>query len=171
MKRVAIIGCPGSGKTTSARKLAQIMGLPLIHLDLHYYDQTQDYPNNKDAWRTKVTELVEQNTWIIDGNYKSTFDIRLPRADTIIFLDYPKRVVLWRMLKRRMQYQYKRREDMPDSWREHISWDFFKFVWSFNRHVRPGIVTTLEKHKPSKVIVFLRNQAETDAFLASRQHV
>lgn len=168
--RVAIIGCPGSGKTTFARQLAEKSGLPLYHLDYYYYDASKDYPADKTAWRKQVTALVSKNRWIIDGNYKSTFDIRLPRADTIILLDFPRRVIIWRMLKRRVKYHKRLRPDMPIGWKEQISPQFLKFVWQYNRAIRPTVYETIEHYRPTTSVIIVRNQRQLNLLLQDRPH-
>lgn len=151
MKRVAIIGCPGAGKTTFARQLASITGLPLIHLDKIYHDTDHAYATNRQAWRTRVAELVSQPLWIIDGNYKSTFDIRLPAADTIIFLDYPTRLTVSRAIKRRITLRKTVRPDMPASWKEKLDWQFFTFILRYRRKERPAVLRILAKQPQAMV--------------------
>jgi adenylate kinase family enzyme len=164
MKRVVIIGCPGAGKSTFSRVLAQATNLPLVHLDYYYHDSRFDYENDKEAWRRLVKSLVDQNEWIIEGNYKSTFELRLSRADTIIYFDYPRRISVWRTLKRRVRYHKKLRPEMPSDWKEKISPEFMKFVWSFNKTERPMIYDLLKRQK-GKDIVILRSPRQTRQYL------
>lgn len=128
MKRVVIIGCPGAGKSTFSRQLAQATNLPLVHLDFYYHDDRFDYQHDKHEWRKLVALLADKERWIIEGNYKSTFELRFPRADTIIYFDYPRYISVWRTLKRRAQYHNKLRPEMPANWQEKISPEFMKFV-------------------------------------------
>lgn len=168
MKRVVVIGCPGAGKTTFSRQLADVTKLPLIHLDFYYHDAKFDYENDKDAWRELVKSLVDKNEWIIEGNYKSTFELRFPRADTIIYFDYPRRISVWRTLKRRVQYRNTLRLEMPAGWKEKISPKFMKFVWNFNKTERPMIYELIQRQK-DKNIVILKSAAETRKYLESVQ--
>ena len=86
MKRVLVIGGPGTGKSTLARRLHAITGLPLFHLDrLYFRPGWQKTP--KDEWQRLMAELAAREEWIMDGCYDSSFDIRMPRADTVIWLD------------------------------------------------------------------------------------
>lgn len=89
MKKIAVIGCPGAGKTTFSKELSKRLSLPLYHLDFFHYDESFNYQQDEDAWRQRVMALSQEPSWIIDGNHKSTFDIRFDNADTIIYLDYP----------------------------------------------------------------------------------
>ena len=88
MKKVLIIGCPGAGKSTFGRALAAKTGLPLFYLDMvwHRADRTTV---SRDEFDVKLTEIMKNEGWIIDGNYKRTLPVRLREADTVFFLDYP----------------------------------------------------------------------------------
>jgi adenylate kinase family enzyme len=167
VKRVLVIGSPGAGKTTFSRALADRIGLPLYHLDYFYHDSRFDFQKDKDAWRRKVTELTQQSEWIIDGNYKSSFDVRFPRADTIILLDYPRSVALHRAILRRIKLHGKVRDDMPANWKEKFSFGLLKFIWSYNKAERPKLYELLKKAPPTQQIVILQNSRQTDAFLAA----
>lgn len=167
MKRVLVIGCPGAGKTTFAKKLAEITQLPLIHLDVYYNDKKLGYENDKIAWRKKVFELMKPGKWIMDGNYSSSFPERFEKADTIFFFDFPRRLRLRGILMRRIEYhnQRKKRDDMPGDWREKITWEFFWYVWSFEKY-KPKITSVLNKETRKKVIIF-KNRRDAQNYLDS----
>ena len=154
MKRVLVVGSPGSGKTTFARRLAEKTGLPLIHLAYYYHQKKFNYYENKEAWRKRVVSLTKGDAWIIDGNYSSTFAERFVVADTVVFFDLPRRVVMYRLFKRRLQYVRKRRSDMPEDWREKIDWELLLFVWRFNRDKRYKITDAIAANPEKRVIVF-----------------
>ena len=155
MRRIAVVGCPGSGKTTFCRLLSNKTGLPIIHLDTYYHDKSQPYfeAKNLHAWEAKITEIVGGEKWIMDGNFGSTFAQRFKRADTIIFLDYPRYLCLWRMLKRRLQFHSSTRQEMPEDWREKIDYGFLRYVWRFKRYSRPKIMQALPDDI-TEVIIF-----------------
>jgi adenylate kinase family enzyme len=165
MKKVVVIGSPGAGKSIFATKLATATNLPLIHLDSLYHQSDKNYENNKSAWRRKVQELINEKSWIIDGNYSSTFDLKLPAADTIIFLNYPSYLCLWRVLKRRFKYRNRMRPDMPSTWREKADWGFIKYVASFKRQDATYIENLLEKYKDKEVII-LTSPGSTNYYLS-----
>lgn len=170
MNRIAIVGSPGAGKTTFSKKLASKLELPLHHLDYFYHDNTFHYAEDKAAWREKVTELADQPTWIIDGNYKSTFDIRFPRADTIIYLDFPRGLTLRRAIQRRIKLQGKLRDVMPSNWREKFPFALFRFIWQYNKIERPKVYTLLQKYQ-DKNIVILRNPKQADTYLSDLSRI
>ncbi|MCK5133485.1 MAG: hypothetical protein KAR40_15200 [Candidatus Sabulitectum sp.] len=87
MRRILVLGSGGAGKTTFAKQLAEKTGLPVIHLDSHFWNSGW-VETPRDQWIPMVIELSERPEWIMDGNYSGTIDIRMKYADTVIFLDY-----------------------------------------------------------------------------------
>ena len=159
-----MVGCPASGKTTFARRLAQKTGLPLIHLDYYYHQKKYNYYENKDAWRKRVLSLAKGDAWIIDGNYGSTFAERFAMADMVIFFDLPRRVVMYRLFKRRLKYARIRRDEMPSDWHEKIDWNFLLFVWRFNKNSRFKITDAIAAH-PSKAAAIFHASHDAELFL------
>ena len=88
MQRVLVIGSPGAGKSILAAKLSAVTGLPLIHLDQQYWLPGWVEPDEA-AWQVRLREIIAGDRWIIDGNYGGSMTLRLTRADTVIYLDYP----------------------------------------------------------------------------------
>jgi len=168
MNRILVIGCPGSGKSVLSYKVASVTGLPLIHLDSLYHDDRwpDDAKLKTEQWKMLVQSLVEGKQWIIDGNYKGTYDLRMRAADTIIFLDYPRWLTLHRMLKRRIEYHKKQRPDMPATWREKISWDFLLFIWSYRSRERPRVLSLLTQYSSGRTIVIARSPLEVERWLS-----
>ncbi len=110
MQKMAIIASGGSGKSELARRLGTILGLEVHHLDaLHWKAGWVATP--KPEWRALVEELAGRDSWILDGNYGGTLDVRLTAAGTIIFLDLPRMTCIWRVLKRSVQSRGRRRPD------------------------------------------------------------
>ena len=87
-RRVIVTGMAGAGKSTFARQLAAKSGLPAIHLDVHFWKPGWVKPSNQE-WRAVQSALLAGEAWIADGNYHETLDLRLARADTVVFLDTP----------------------------------------------------------------------------------
>ncbi len=145
MRRIAVVGCPGAGKTTFCRALSKKIGLPIIHLDTYYHDKSQPHfeAKNLRAWQSKIVELAGKEKWIMDGNFGSTFTQRFARADTIIFFDYPRYLCLWRILKRRLQFPSRSRQEMPQDWQEKIDYGFLRYVWKFKQQSRHKIIDAL----------------------------
>jgi adenylate kinase family enzyme len=87
MNRVLVVGNAGAGKSTFARRLGGTLGLPVIHLDSYFWQPGWQIPETS-AWRAQLIALASSPAWVMDGNYFNTFDIRLPRADSLVWLDY-----------------------------------------------------------------------------------
>jgi len=166
MKRVAVIGSPGAGKTIFSRKLAEKTSLPLVHLDIYYNDEKLGFKEDRAAWEKLVSELVAKPEWIMDGNYGSTFPLRFERADTIIFLDYKRWRALMGVYKRRLQYHSKLRPDMPEGWREKTDRNFMRYVWNFNKKSRSIIFAAAEPDHHQKMIIF-RKPKDAENYLRS----
>lgn len=143
MKRILIVGCCGAGKSTIARKLKACLGLPVIHLDQHYHLPNWEEPSTE-VWRNRVSQLVNGERWIMDGNYGGSLDIRLPVADTVIFMDYPTSTCLWRVLTRTWKYRGTVRPDMPAGCRERFDLNFLHYVATFNIVRRPILLKQIE---------------------------
>lgn len=142
MRRVAIIGCGGSGKTTVGRRLAAAIGAQITHLDAVFYDDAWNkLPAEKFA--ALQEELVAADTWVIDGNYASTLPIRLRRATHVIFLDLPATTCLWGIVQRRCRY---RGGQHTDGVYDRITWSFVKYVWGYRREMAPRVRALLAEH-------------------------
>lgn len=164
MQKIMIIGCSGAGKSTLARKLHELLQIPVIHMDAHFW-QANWQPTDKEQWSRVVEGFAQADRWIIDGNYGSTIDIRLQYADTIIHLDMPRWVCLYRVIKRRIQYHGKSRPDMNEGCDEKIDWAFIKWVWNYRKRSRPQTLDKLRNVEGQKQIITIRNSQQLRAFL------
>lgn len=164
MQRIAIIGSGGSGKSTVARQLGDILTLPVIHLDAFFW-QPDWVETPQEEWRAVQQRFVQQERWIIDGNYSSTFDIRFARADTLIFLDFPRLLCMYRVLKRSLMYRGKTRPDMNEGCPERIDWNFLVWVWNYPSNGRVRAMKKIEQYKEGKQVVILHHPTEVKRFL------
>src|SRR5262245_20419109 len=102
MQRILVIGSSGTGKSTLARAMGPRLGLPVIHLDREYWQPGLVAPEPA-AWRARVASLVAADAWLMEGNYSATFDLRVPRAQAIVWLDLPRHIyfprAVWRIAK------------------------------------------------------------------------
>ncbi len=159
-----VIGCCGAGKSTFARRLHAVTGIELIHLDQHYWkpDWVESDP---EEWMVKAESLAARPRWIIDGNYGSTIDLRIRRADTILYFDFPTWKCLWRITRRILQYLGKERPDMPAGCRERFDLDFYHYVATFNLVKRKRLLQKLAAVEGEKRVVIFRNDGEAERFL------
>ena len=165
MKRVIVIGSGGAGKSTFSRELGEITGIPVVHLDkLHWKPNWTGTP--KDEWNEVVRREVEKPEWIMDGNFGGTRAMRMRAADTIIMLDLPRRVCMYRIIKRTVVYRNKTRPDMAEGCTERFDRDFIKWVWNYRKDSRTRAFKELES-QAGKNIVVLRTRREVAGFLES----
>jgi adenylate kinase family enzyme len=162
MKRVVVVGSPGSGKSTFSKMLREKTGIPIIHLDYHHLQSSHNYPVDTKAWNLKVSELIKPDEWIVDGNYGATYPERFAAADTIVFFDIPRRVCLYRILKRYIYYQNRKRDEMPEDWVERLDSEFLKYVWRFNKQSKPKIVDQIKNNKNDNVMIFKKSKQAED---------
>ena len=159
-KRIAVIGCPGGGKSTFSRALRDRVGLPLYHLDAIYWREDRT-TLPKEEFRAIQRQIIEKDEWIIDGNYNSTIEWRFAACDILFFLDYPAEVCLAGVRARRGQ----KRSDMP--WVEtELDEEFRQFICDFSSQQLPLIYELIDIYKADKEIVILRSHEEVDAYLA-----
>ncbi len=161
MKKVIIIGCPGSGKSTFSRALAEKTDLPLFHLDLLYWNSDKSTVS-KEVFLERLSQVLEEKYWIIDGNYGATLEMRLKACDTVFFLDYPLEVCLEGIKARKG----KPRADIP--WFEksdEIDEEFMDFIRDYNIKSKPKVIDLLGKYNDKNIIVF-NNRIESEKFLS-----
>lgn len=165
MKRVLILGCPASGKSTFARALAVSTGLPVVHLDRLYW-RANWIEAAEEEFHAQLAAELAKDVWIMDGNYSSTIAPRLALADTAIFLDFPRWLCLWRAVRRVILGQGRGRPDMAPACRERFDPSFFYFLWKFHETYRPKLVSELDRFSGETIV--LRSPAEAKEFLEQK---
>ena len=164
MKRILVIGSGGAGKSTVAIKLGQSLNLEVHHLDKYYWRPGWVKPSPEE-WLRTVSELINRESWIIDGNYGGTLEQRLQRCDTIVFLDLPRLVCLWRVVKRNFRYCNGGRPDIAEGCPEKLDFEFVRWIWNYSRRSRPRIVELIRAHGEGKRLVWLRSSRDVEKFL------
>ena len=173
-KKVLIIGCAGSGKTTLAKQLSKIIDLPIIHMDNYYWTKNWGRKSD-DAWHDIVNELCQQPKWIMDGNYTKTMATRFQHACTIIYLDIPRWKCLLRVMIRRFRLIYnKNRDDIPANCNERMSVEFYRWIWNYPKRSRNNTLELLKNY--SEIVYHLKSKQDADAFIktmlfSSRLHL
>lgn len=164
MRKVLVIGSSGAGKSTFSRRLGEITGLKVIHLDKLFWNANW-VETPKDDWREHVADVLEGDSWIIDGNFGGTMEMRLGACDTVIFLDLPRLVCTWSVIKRVVFYREGTRPDMAAGCPERFDWEFLKWTWNYPRRSRPDVEERLAKFGVGKRIIRLRSRREMGNFL------
>jgi adenylate kinase family enzyme len=164
MQRVLVIGSSGAGKTTFALALGAATGLPVIHVDQLFW-QAGWVQTPKEDYLAKVRAAIAGDRWIFDGINASTFDLRIPRADTIVWLRRSRTICLWRIAGRILKTYGTVRGDMAPGCPEKFDWAFIKWVWNFPRDYDPKIVAALDRHTAWCRTAIVRSDAEAAALL------
>jgi adenylate kinase family enzyme len=118
------------------------------------------------VWLKTVEGLLEREAWVMDGNYSGTLPVRLAACDTVIFLDLPRAVCIWRVLKRVLMYRGgASRPDMAEGCPERFDLKFLRWVWGYPERTRPKVFRLLEEEARGKQVIRLRSRAEVRKFL------
>jgi len=159
-----IIGGPGSGKSTLARAMGERLGLTVTHID-----QLQFEPGwvetNSETRDAQLREVIARPSWIIDGNYFSTIDDRMARADTLIWLDIPIWRRLWRVARRTLRYYGQSRPDLPEGCPERFSLEFIHYILSSNKRQRAKAADRYATMLHKARAFHLRSSQEVQIFL------
>ncbi|MDB5245503.1 MAG: ATPase [Parcubacteria group bacterium] len=162
MNRISVVGISGAGKSTLSNKLGKKLNLPVFHLDKYFWavGWKKRY-ETKEEFTLIVDGFVNQDKWIIDGNYTSSnIDLRFERADTIIFLDFPKYVSLWRVCVRVLDR--KQPFDKTEGVKQKVDWALIK--WILNYKV-DEMRERIERYRNSKNIFIIKNSKEISYLL------
>ena len=160
MKKVIVIGCCGSGKSTFARHLHACTRIPLFHLDQLNWNADKTTVE-KTVFLKRVREVTQKDTWIIDGNYGSSMEMRMQACDTVFFLDYPVDICIRGIYDR----VGKVRTDMP--WIEdEVDEDLIEFVKNYEKEDRPEVLNLLSKYKEKDIHIF-HTRKEANVYLES----
>lgn len=158
MNKIIVIGCPGSGKSVFSKSLNKITGIPLFHLDMLYWNKDKTTVE-KPVFLESLSQIMQKEQWIIDGNYASTMELRIKACDTVVFLDYPVDVCLEGVKERKG----KKRDDLP--WVEtEYDEEFMEFIKTYNSESRPKVLELLEKFSNKNIFVF-KNRTQAQEFL------
>ena len=158
MKKIIVIGCPGSGKSYFSKRLNTITKLPLYHLDNMYWN-SDGTTVCADVFKDCLDNTLKKDEWIIDGNYLSTMEKRMKYCDTIFFLDYPVELCLQGIEERKG----KKRSDLP--WIENeTDEEFRELIVNFEKTNKPSIEKLLKEYSFKEIHIF-KNRKEADIFL------
>ena len=166
-ERLLVVGCSGGGKSTLSVKLSAKFNLDYLSIDRDVRWLPGWVVRDNELQRRIFQELVQQERWVMDGTSPSSFDIRLPRSDLVIWVRVPRRVALAGLARRVFKYFGKTRPEMADGCPEPIpDREFLSYIWFFDKREAPKVVSQLDKFGPQVPVVVLRSRREFDRLLA-----
>lgn len=166
MQRIAVIGSLGAGKSVFSQRLSKLTGLRLYHLDRLFWAAEGCNPPDREEWLKMQQEIAGADSWIIDGNYGATIDLRLRRADTVIYFDFSTARSLCGYL-RRLAFSWigiEKRCDIIEGCNASFNLKLLKYVVTFNRKHREGILKGIERY-PNVSVVILRSRKDANLFI------
>jgi adenylate kinase family enzyme len=170
MRRIVIVGCAGSGKSTLAKRLGELLGIPVVHLDALNWEPGWKTLTTEE-FRARLKDAISGDAWITDGNYAVlSFDLRMPRADLVIWVQRPLTQCIWRVFRRAFKSYCSADEDLAPQCKERFDRRFLdrlRYIVHFNRVNRPRIEKLRVSHGPDVPVIVLRSDREISGFLAS----
>jgi adenylate kinase family enzyme len=167
-KRILVLGSCGSGKTFLTRELSRILDLPAVHLDASFWHPGW-VSTPQPEWRRVVTSLIRQNSWIMDGTYESTLDLRIPAAEVIIMVNRPRWSCLWGVVSRSLTYRNKPRPDAPPG--QPIDLAYLRYIWKYPVRTDTLVRELIDKHGPQIPVLRLDKRESVAALLSALQAV
>ena len=160
MLKIIIIGSPGAGKSIFSTKLCNITKLPLYHLDMLYHNADGTHIP-KEEFDNRLKEIFKEDSWIMDGNYQRTLEMRLRECDTLFLLDFPTDVCISGAESR----VGKKRDDLP--WiEENLDENLKQSIINFSTQKLPEIYKLLDKYKNEKNIIVFKSREEADNYIS-----
>jgi adenylate kinase family enzyme len=164
MERILIIGCPGAGKTTLARKLGEKLNLPVVHLDSIFWSPGNWVHLEQADFDKALQAEQEKPKWIIEGNYNRTLPMRLAYCDAVIWLDFSRSACMAGWFKRMIANWRRVRPDMAPGCLERFEWEFAKFIWNFRKDHGEEYYRLLNEAENIETVV-LKNRRMVRKFL------
>lgn len=146
-KRIVIVGCGGSGKSFLARKLSSALGYKIMHLDKEFWLPLWEHVTYE-VFANKQRDFISNESWIIEGNYHSSMEMRFAFADLVIFLDINRLVCLYSVIRRLKQ----KRPDLPEGLKNTLDAEFLKWIWNFSKNEKPKIIKLHNKYMDTPFI-------------------
>lgn len=165
MRRIIVVGCQGSGKTSLALKLGRKLGLPVVHLDVLYWLPCWK-ASDKESFRARVADAIAGNSWVVDGSFSGlAFDLTLARANSLVVIDRSRWLCQWRIAWRSAFDRAGMRPDLPEGCPEQFDWNLMREAWRYNADRRPVIEAERLKYGAGVPVVRLSGDREIEDFL------
>ncbi|WP_457583012.1 AAA family ATPase [Ensifer canadensis] len=163
--RILVVGCSGGGKSTLSQKLARHFDLLYISIDRDILWLPGWVQRDRAEQRRRIVERIAADRWVMDGTSPSTFDIRVPRSDIVIWVRMPRLLCVWGVVTRWLKYIGRTRPEMARGCVEKVDWDFLEFIWTFEDKFSPRIVAGLAEHGPDVPVLQLKSRRQMQRLL------
>jgi adenylate kinase family enzyme len=162
-RRILVLGPCGSGKTCLTRELSRALDLPAVHLDAEFWHPGW-ISTPQPEWRRMVSSLIERDSWIMDGTYESTLDLRIPASEAIIMVDRPRWSCLWGVVRRSLRYRNKPRPDAPAD--QPIDLAYLRYIWRYPVHTDALVRGLIDTHGPRIPVIRLEHRRDVETLLS-----
>lgn len=158
--RVLVIGCSGGGKSTLSQTICERLNLPYVSMDRDFYWLPGWIKRARAEERSLIAAKVAEERWLMDGSGQSSFDLRLPRTNLILWVRMPRWLCLWGALSRAVMGYGRTRPEMAEGCPERINGEFLRYIWNFERMTVPKILAGLAQHGPDVPVLQLKSRGE-----------
>lgn len=166
--RVAIIGSAGSGKTTFAKSLGNLLNRPVTHLDKILWGENWTELTHEQRLEI-LAPIVDLPQWIIDGTWANTLECRYKRATLVIFLNHKPLSCAMRAFRRSLKYKGIQRDDLADGCIERVNFGFYRYILNFRKNTLPRI-KNMQQTYPNVPVISLKTTKQNKAFLSALQN-
>lgn len=167
-KRILVLGPSGSGKTTFSLHLGRLLGIETIHLDACFW-QPGWTSTPQPEWRATVAALIQKESWVMDGMYERTLDLRIPAADALIVIERSRLVCLWRVFKRKATMADHLRPDAPAG--QKLDRAFLRYIWRYPAVTRPILFESIRRYGPDIPLIQFKGSSDIQSFLQQAQRM
>ncbi len=158
--RILVMGCSGGGKSTLSLKLAARFGLAYISIDRDILWLPGWVERGKEEQHAIIVAKVRGERWIMDGTNPSTFDVRLPRTDLVIWVRMPRLLCVWGVVSRWIKWMGRTRPEMTPGCIEKVDWEFLRFIWTFEEKFTPRVLAGLAAHGAEVPVLQVKSRGE-----------